>query len=843
MKLESLTVRGFMTAFAGKEVTIDFRKLPAGLIALVGGNGEGKTTLLEAAPAGLYREMLSRTGDLKSYAMDRDSFIAASWKLDDTTWYQSRLTVDGIKGGASAALHASDDKGVRPLNDGKVSTYDGAVAKVFPPLHVFKASAFAAQNKSGSFVKAEKKDRRDIFNSLLGVDRLVRMSEAAKGAAAEVDKVRTRVKAEVDVLERETAPSVTELLTEQAAHLADAQASAERRRDDLAVCIAGVEQRLAMLSDQVGAHAAATHKVAQLAAARVDAEAALAAHVAEDLAATLAESRALMTLQLRHDEKLRDVSARDAKGAIADAEELQAITNELRTKLAGIQTKLDGNATIQGMADDIRAAVTTIERLTPEVSRLRAERDALVEQQTALATRQAENEKVIAGFTKPQTELDRATTDAALLEHVPCGGRGEFAGCQLLVNAKTAEGLIADLRAQLAGVAAANETRTALLDESRANAQALVSKKATLLDVELQLLAAQEPAKYSEKLAGSDARVKELNDWKVDAEKDAAQRTKETRGRHVTAAEQRSAERVTLVEEFEAAKSDSSTRAAARLEAAKLKQSGLSAAASTAAAAHASALDELQALENGNQMATALQAELAEKRADRDAAVTAVATAIADFNATVLRQSDIYDQRKHLTVLQGRLTRLDTELLEWQLLQKALDRDGLPALETDQAGPEISATTNQILADCFESRFSVELVTQVAKADGKGMKDEFTVLVTDNQTGDVRDISDLSGGEEVIVAEALMNAIAIYVNERSDVRILTLFRDETTGALTKENTQRYIQMLRKVMELGGFHQVLFISHDPDAYALADAQLLVASGTVTPKLPPYLQEAA
>lgn len=840
MRLESLALNGFMTAFAGKKVSIDFTALPPGLIALVGGNGEGKTTLLEAAPAGLYREMLSRKGDIKTYAMDRDSTIDSRWSMGDAS-YHSRLTIDGIKGGAAAVLERAGAG--KPLNDGKVSTYDPAIAAVFPPLHVFKASAFAAQNKSGSFVKAEKKDRRDIFNSLLGVDRLVRMSEAAKVAAAEVDKVRIRVKADIDVLERETAPSVTELLTEQAAHLADAQVAAERRRDDLAVCIAGVEQRLATLADQVGAHAAASQKVTQLDAARVDAEAALAAHVAEDLQAVLSESQALMSLQLRHDAKLQDVNARDEKAATADAAELKAIADGLTAKLADIQKKLDGNATIQGMADDIRAAVASIARLTPEANRLRAERDALVEQQTAIAARQAENEKVIAGFTKPQTELDRATADAALLEHVPCGGRGEFAGCQLLVNAKTAEGLIADLRAQLAGVAAANETRTALLDEARATAQALVSKKATLADVEQQLQAAQEPAKYSEKLAGSDARVKELNDWKDDAEKDAAQRTKEARGRHVTAAEQRSAERVTLVQEFETAKTEHAAAATARHEVAKTKQVSLSIAASLAKEAHATAVDELQALENGNQMATALQAELAEKRADRDAAVTAVATAIADFNATVLRQSDIYDQRKHLTVLQGRLMRLDTELLEWQLLQKALDRDGLPALEVDQAGPEISATTNQILADCFESRFSVELVTQVAKADGKGMKDEFTVLVTDNQVGNVRDISDLSGGEEVIVAEALMNAISIYVNERSAVRILTLFRDETTGALTKENTQRYIQMLRKVMELGGFHQVLFISHDPDAFALADAQLVVAGGTVTPKLPPYLQEAA
>ncbi|MDP2319608.1 MAG: SMC family ATPase [Acidobacteriota bacterium] len=839
MRLEHLALRGFMTAFAGKTVAIDFEALPDGLIALVGGNGQGKTTLLEAAPAGLYRQMMSRDGDIKSYAMDRDSFIESRWSIGEEA-YVARLSVDGIKGSSAAALKREGSSS--PLSDGKVSTYDPVIARLFPPVHVFKASAFAAQNKAGSFVNAGKKERRDIFGSFLGLDRLVAMSDTAKAAAAEVEKVRIRLKADVDGLARETTAEIRAGLQEQIEGLAAQYRDATHRRDRLTATIAVTEQRLALLSDSTAAHAAATQKVEQLAATLRDAEASLDAHVAEDLRATLVESQALKTLTERQRAKVDDIDGRDNYAAKTDANELQAIADGLATKLADIQKKIDGNATIQGMADDIRAAVQTIARLTPEVTRLRAERDALIDQQAALAARQAENEKVIAGFTKPQTELDRATADATLLEHVPCGGRGEFAGCQLLVNAKTAEGLIADLRAQLAGVAAANETRTALLDAARELARDLASKKATLLDLELQLLPAHEPAKYAEKLAGSDARVKELTEWRVDAEKEAAQRTKDARARHVTAAERRSTERVTLVQEFETAKAEHATRVAARLEAAKAKHFTLSVAGSTALAAHANAVDELTALADSHQVAASLQAELQQLRADRDGAVTAIATANSDVAAVRQRQEDLDAKAQKLTSLQTRLALLDTELLEWQLLQKALGRDGLPDLEIDQAGPAISAIANEILADCFESRFSIELVTQVAKADGKDMKAEFTVLVTDNQAGDTRDIADLSCGELVIVSEALMNAISIFVNERSTTPMRTCFRDETTGALSKENTQRYIQMLRKVQMLGGFKQILFISHDPDAYCLADAQLHVAAGAVTPKLPPY-QEAA
>jgi exonuclease SbcC len=119
------------------------------------------------------------------------------------------------------------------------------------------------------------------------------------------------------------------------------------------------------------------------------------------------------------------------------------------------------------------------------------------------------------------------------------------------------------------------------------------------------------------------------------------------------------------------------------------------------------------------------------------------------------------------------------------------------------------------------------------------MKDDFSIRVLDNQRGgESRDIADLSGGEQVIVAEALSNAICIYVNTRSAMPVRTCWRDETTGALDPENAARYLAMLRKVQVLGGFHHIVFISHNADAAAQADAQIQVHDGTATIVCPPY-----
>ena len=121
MRLDHLKLRGFMTAFAGKDVTIDFASLPPGLIAFVGDNGAGKTTLMEAGPAGLYRQLMSREHELVDYAQDRDSSIEARWTFDGGVSYRARLQADGIKRSTTAVLMREGQH--KPLNDGKVTHF------------------------------------------------------------------------------------------------------------------------------------------------------------------------------------------------------------------------------------------------------------------------------------------------------------------------------------------------------------------------------------------------------------------------------------------------------------------------------------------------------------------------------------------------------------------------------------------------------------------------------------------------------------------------------------------------------------------------------------------------
>jgi ABC-type lipoprotein export system ATPase subunit len=68
-----------------------------------------------------------------------------------------------------------------------------------------------------------------------------------------------------------------------------------------------------------------------------------------------------------------------------------------------------------------------------------------------------------------------------------------------------------------------------------------------------------------------------------------------------------------------------------------------------------------------------------------------------------------------------------------------------------------------------------------------------------------------------------------------------MFRDETTGPLDEVNAAAYVTMLRRVREIGGFAQILFITHD-EAADLADAQIRLADGQPKIFLPPFAEAA-
>lgn len=781
MRLETIALQG-VTRFHDP-VALDVRTLPEGLIAIVGQNGEGKTTLLESVPACLWRQFPSRgEKGLVDYVTRRDSHLEVVFTIDGQGTFRARLALDAVTRQSEAVLEQILDSGERRiLNDGKVSTYDAVIARHLPPPELILASVFAAQNRAGSFTSQDRKARKQLFASLLGLDHYEAMATTARDAVKLVEDARTRATAMRDVLRAQASPALGDQIVAEATALQTEMATVELRK-------AKAEAQVPALQAARETLAVALQRHAMLSARR----SALAAEIG---ALTVRKTAVPQQLAMR----TRAHQDASAKLAAAHVEALRVIDE-----------RLANNRAVMANAAQIREAVAQVTSIEGDLA---AAREALTKADAVVTTARDAAQTSTSARERLEHELSTlrdAEKVAALLTTVPCQGAGDFAGCALIANARQAreklEGL-PDLEARI--VRARDHQRTHLLAldaavEARNTADALVYQLTQNLAPQRKL------AGLSDRLAAADARLTEL----------VQQRDAEV-ARYTTASTDAVAAHADL---FAAANADLA-EIDVKLDALDRDQAGIDLEIESIGDVPLQARDldrQWQAVQDERTACAALWATLAQRRLDIGR-----------------RRADLTRATQRLAQVETWLSALDTELLAWQRLAKALGRDGLPVLEIDAAGPTVSTYCNDLLQSCFGGRFSVELITQEAKASGKGLKETFEIRVFDNETGgDPRDLGDLSGGERTIIDEALKNAIAILLNQRAPWPIRTCWRDETTGALDPENARRYIDMLKRMREIAGIVHVFFVTHLPDAAALADAQVVVANGQLTVRHAPY-----
>lgn len=392
---------------------------------------------------------------------------------------------------------------------------------------------------------------------------------------------------------------------------------------------------------------------------------------------------------------------------------------------------------------------------------------------------------------RAKDEVAAAERLAKRLDDVPCGGEGEFAACALISSAAEARASLPKLRSAL----------TVAIEDCERFVQTVgpgvLAKRLSEHSSEKPELAEPAPSEWREALADLARRLDEAKgaQAKLDAMK------------HIES-------------DLEASVQDERTL--------QLRQSELS-------ASFAEAQEELdRRREDLHSAATALSDGRARKpqeiseqslegvRDEERAAAVALAAAEGRAERSAKAADELQRVRKEL----------DEALAvvgDWQHLATALGRNGIQALEIDASGPEVSTLTNELLHACYGPRFSVSLETAVLKADGKGTKEVFDLRVIDTARGTEGSAALLSGGEKVMVSEALSLAIAIYNARKSDMPLRTLFRDECAGALSSKNATLYIEMLRRAIRLGGFERCYFIAHQPHLWELADRVIEVADG--------------
>jgi exonuclease SbcC len=266
--------------------------------------------------------------------------------------------------------------------------------------------------------------------------------------------------------------------------------------------------------------------------------------------------------------------------------------------------------------------------------------------------------------------------------------------------------------------------------------------------------------------------------------------------------------------------------------------------------------ERLKGLDRLNQARAELAEELTRKESalsefsDLDSQMQSSRRDIADVESLIIscrrerdgliaRQAQIKQRRDQIETARIRLGQVEaelgtarTQLEDYDYLARVFGPDEIQLCEIQAAGPQVSILVNALLEGCFDNKFEIRFRTQRPKADGRGMVDDFDVEVRNKNLDRTCLVDELSGGQFVLVNEAVNLGIAIYnMRQGEGIRYETLFRDETVGALDAANGKEYVRMLRRAMDLGEFHQVIFICHSPLVWELADQILTVGDGHV------------
>lgn len=861
----SLRLKNFKGIRAGlglDDIFLDLTKLPPGLVAIVGANGSGKTTIMDNLhPYRLMPYKLRKAKDWSPNAFSYYDQCDGTEALKEFVFgmgehtYRSLIMIDAERRKQECYLYRDTDGRWIPLNDGKSKTYDAEIENICGSPSLFFTSVFRSQGAK-NLSDYTRSDILGIVSELLNIDHIREQGDKCRQVVTELACRSTRLSAEIDAIAA-TLAGEAQVQSEESAirgRMVDVEtglAESKKNLEDIQTRILHVQQQQ-------------KNRVADEALLK-EMEAA-AEEVRTERRQVLAEIEQKKEAKRARIDKLDDeyraggqTHAKELDGITAEAEDfgrrigerLSLVTSKINraqkitANAAGIRAKVEEEKRVSAQMAEVKAAIPTL-----EAERVGLQANAQRWQDLRRQQAEVSGEVLRADQTQAQRvqnaarDLESAKKDAAKLDGIDCKADGAGwvnGGCRFVTDAVAARDRLPELVATLelakqpsAELAAAKEKLQmidAAMKEVHQADQVLAARDKTLSDLRANV------AKMEAALADMSRWTKLVPDLER-AETDMVELAAEAGaiGEEKAAAEARFEERraeatnrrLGETEKYRLARIEIDNDMRRQTEDLQRKVSQLGDRFDTL---------EAEAFNLRQNLAEDLEAALASLVAESGREKTSIETGESglhelqrELGKTLSKLEEFGRKRDQKTDLEAKRSTLDAEAVNWKILAKACSNDGITALEIDDAGPTIAALANDLLNACYGPRFSVRLETQSEKRDGT-MKEDFDIVVLDSETDEEVSITEKSGGQTTWIEDAITRAICLFNIHRSDRVFDSLFSDEKDGQLDAARKIEFLAVKRRAMELGTHRNEFFITQTPELVDMADGRIRLGGGKV------------
>ncbi len=777
-----LKLKGFKGIKAGmnlEEIAIDFKDMPNGVVAFSAPNGTGKTTIMDCLHP--YRIMPFRTGSYspKAFSFYDHTYGEAAKELvfaAESTQYRSLVLIDPARKKQEAYLHVKDGSEWKPLNDGKVESYDTAVEGLLGTPELFFMSVFRAQNAK-SLTAYSKGDIKEIFTELLGIDHLKVLSEKAGVFKAAQQQTLNSLRAEKSILTETVARK--DVVESKLSEVTASSMQIRNQMDDLTSGIEVIREKLTAVDIELAARQKLTERKREIEADISARKQRLEAYISEQEKRTDSIEAKVFSVS----QKISNIRTLIAQFPVLEKAEHEKTEQSAHLKnLKDNLKKTDNEYTALNSRIALSARTEgQIANMHRQLQKLRLERDStwrLVRQN--LETAQAQQRK---------------------LQNTPCGG-SLAESCAFVQSAVAEAKKIPELEAKLADLGEETAGEAKLTSELACLEQQIalngnLNEKAEKLLNEKRVLQAQ--------ISTLETNIGELEKSLADLPR-------------IKLAE---AELPAMQGELASLEAELET---VLMTAARQKQTDEAEIASLEAKAAGIKCSDKSELDSRKE---SLSLEMNRVKSEKETLAGKLGDLAVRKGSLDAEAARITEAEKKVSDIAVKEAAVSTDVSEWLLLEKALGNDGLIALEISDAGPQITTYANELLK-VIGGRFSVKIETQFIKAKG-GTKEGFDIIVYDGRTNEAKSLKLLSGGEKTWVEEAITRAICLYRATASGIKYECLFSDEKDGALDTEKKKEFFDMKQRVLELGGYRNEFCITQTDALLARANAVIELRKG--------------